>query len=276
MSTQAATAPPAAGPTGRGAGRVTQARVVRSEWIKLRTLRSTWYTYAATVGALVGLSLLVSAVTASHWDRATPAERLTFDPVARSLAGVHLAQLAIGVLGVLVVTGEYATGMIRSSFVAVPRRLPVLWAKLAVFVTVTLALAVPSAFVAFLAGQRLLGAHGTTLAAPHALRAVVGVALYLAVVGVLGIGLGFALRSTAGGIAALFGLLLVLPIIGRFLPADWQNHVVPYLPGEAGSALFVHQAGQGTLAPWTGFAVMCAWAVAALLAAVAVILRRDA
>jgi ABC-type transport system involved in multi-copper enzyme maturation permease subunit len=204
-----------------------------------------------------------------------PAEMARFDPVGRSLAGVNLAQLAIGVLGVLLISGEYGTGMVRSTFAAVPKRLPVLWAKAALFALITFVIMVPSAFVAFLGGQQLLGSHGTTLSAHGALRAVFGVALYLTVIAVFAVALGFLVRSTAGGIATLFGILLVLPGIGSALPASWQTSVLPYLPSRAGGALYDLHPDPGTLAPWTGFGVLCAWAAAALIAAAVVLKRRD-
>ena len=256
--------------------RVTFPRAMKSEWIKLVSLRSSWITFAAGVVAIVGLGALVSYVTQTHWSHMPPEEQARFDPVARSLGGVELAQLAIGVLGVLVVTGEYATGMVRSSLMAVPKRLPVLGAKLVVFAACTFVLTVVSAFVAFLLGQQLLGVHGTTLSAPHALRAVIGVSLYLTVVAALAVGLGFVLRSTAGGIATLVGLLLVLPGIARLLPDTWQTHVVPYLPSNAGGGVFAVQSDPGMLSTWAGFAVFCVWAVAALVLGAVVLKRRDA
>ncbi len=255
---------------------VTQRRVVRSEWIKLRSLRSTWFTFAAAAVGMVGLGLLVAYFTNNRWAQMSPIERLGFDPTSRSLTGVFIAQLAIGVLGVLIISGEYATGMVRASFAAVPRRLPVLWAKLVVFCGSAFALMLGSAFAAFLGGQALLGSHGTTLSAPHVLRAVIGVALYLTVVGVLGVALGFIIRSTAGGITALVGLLLVLPTIGRVLPTSWQDHVLPYLPSNAGGALYTLKPDPGTLGAWTGFGVMCLWALAAVVTAAVLVKRRDA
>jgi ABC-2 type transport system permease protein len=272
----AADTPPAASAPGRRDERVTFPRVVTSEWIKLVSLRSSWITFAAGVVAIVGLGALVAYVTNTHWSQMRPEERLGFDPVGRSLGGVELAQLAFGVLGVLVVTGEYATGMIRSSLMAVPRRWPVLAAKLVVFSACTFVLSIVSAFVAFLLGQQLLGTHGTTLGAPHVLRAVIGVALYLTVVGALAIGLGFMVRSTAGGIAALVGLLLVLPGVAQLLPNTWQPHIVPYLPGNAGGSVWAVHPEAGMLGPWAGFAVFCAWAAAALVGGAIVLRRRDA
>lgn len=255
---------------------VTLGRVVRSEWIKVTTLRSTWITLFAAVAGTIAVGAIASWAIEAHWARLGPEERATFSAVTQSLTGVYLGQLAIGVLGVLVISGEYATGMIRATLSAVPRRLPVLWAKLLVFSAMTFTAMLAASLVAFFVGQALLRSHGTTLAAPLAVQAVVGVALYLTVVGALAMGLGFLVRSTAGGIASAFGLLLVLPTIGHVLPSSWQQNVLPYLPGSAGGALFSLHPEPGTLAPWTGFAVMCAWAAVAIIAGAFRLQRRDA
>jgi ABC-type transport system involved in multi-copper enzyme maturation permease subunit len=272
--TATAIASPATTPTQRG--RVTPARAVRAEWVKLFSLRSSWITLAVAVVAVIGLGTLFSFVTSTHWSELRPQERLRFDPVGVSLRGVMLAQLVVGVLGALVITGEYATGMIRSSLMAVPRRLPVLVAKAVVFAGVTFVLMLVSAFVAFFAGQAALGSHGTTLGAGHALRPIVGVALYLTVVALFALGLGFALRNTAGTIATVFGLLLVVPGLAELLPTTWQPHVLPYLPSNAGASVFAVQPEAGMLGVWTGFAVFCAWAAAALVLGALVLKRRDA
>lgn len=279
MTAVAGTAAPVASTDRTGGAaprRVTQARVIVSEWVKLVSLRSSWITFAAAVVSVIGIGVLVSYLLNNHWDRLDPVERLSFEPIGHSLGGVELAQLAIGVLGVLVVTGEYATGMVRSSLMAVPRRLPVLVAKLVVFSACTFVLMLLSAFVAFVLGQQALGAHGVTLGAPHAVRAVFGAALYLTVVGAFAMGLGWVVRSTAGGIAALFALLLVLPGIVHLLPDTWQQHVLPYLPGNAGAGLFAAHPEAGMLSTWAGFGVFCAWAAAALIAGVVLLKRRDA
>ncbi|MCU1668103.1 MAG: transporter permease [Blastococcus sp.] len=270
MSTLAATT------SRRPQQRVTSLRAAKSEWIKLVSLRSSWITFAASVVAVIGLGVLISYFTNSHWSEMRPEERLRFDPVDRSLAGINLAQLAIGVLGVLVVTGEYSTGMIRSSLMSVPRRLPVLAGKAVVFAGSTFVLMLGSAFVAFLLGQQVLGTHGTTLDAPHALRAVIGVPLYLTVVALFAVGIGFIVRNTAGGIATLFGLLLVAPGLGQLLPTSWQPHVLPYLPSNAGAGVYSVRTDPGMLSTWSGFAVLCAWAVAALLVGAFLLRRRDA
>jgi ABC-type transport system involved in multi-copper enzyme maturation permease subunit len=260
----------------RSRERLTLARVVRAEWIKLFSLRSSWITLAVAVVAVIGLGTLFSAVTNSHWSELRPGERLGFDPVGISLRGVMLAQLVIGVLGALVITGEYATGMIRSSLMAVPRRLPLLAAKAIVFAGVTFVSMLVSAFIAFFVGQAALGSHGTTLGAGHALRPIVGSALYLTVVALFALGLGFALRNTAGTIATVFGLLLVVPGLAELLPTSWQPHVLPYLPSNAGGSVLRVMPEAGMLGVWTGFAVFCAWAAAALVLGAVVLKRRDA
>jgi hypothetical protein len=159
---------------------------------------------------------------------------------------------------------------------SVPRRLPVLAGKAVVFASATFVLMLGSAFVAFLLGQQVLGTHGTTLGAPHALRAVIGVALYLTVIALFAIGIGFIIRNTAGGIATLFGLLLVAPGLGQLLPTSWQPHILPYLPSNAGAGVYSVRTDPGMLSTWTGFAVLCGWALAALLVGGFLLRRRDA
>ena len=255
---------------------VTQRRVRAAEWIKMRSLRSTTLTLLAAVLAMLALACPVGWATNAHWAEMRPQERLNFNPIDRSLAGVTLAQLAIGVLGVLLVTGEYATGMIRATFAAAPRRLPVIWAKAGPYAVVTFALITVSAFIAFNLGPHFLAEHGTTLAAPHAWRAIAGVAGYLTLVGVLAVAFGFLIRSTAGGIATLFGLLLVLPGIGQLLPSSWQPHLLPYLPSNAGSSIYSTHTDPIALSPGAGLLVLCVWVIVALAAAAVLVKRRDA
>jgi ABC-type transport system involved in multi-copper enzyme maturation permease subunit len=244
---------------------VTQGRVLASEWIKLRSLRSTVYTLLAAIVMTIGLGMLFAGVMANRWAQLDPAELARFDPAGVSLRGVFLAQLAIGVLGVLLISGEYSTGMIRATLAAAPKRLPVLWAKAGLFAVVAAVLMIAASFAAFLGGQ-----------ATGVARAVVGAGLYLTVVGLLGVGLGFIIRNTAGAIATLFGVLLVLPVLGEVLPSTWAKHITPYLPSNAGQAVMsVHQA-PGELAPWTGFAVFCGYAAASIIAAAILLKRRDA
>lgn len=251
-------------------------RVLRSEWLKFRTLRSSWITLFLAIGGMIGISALICWASDNRWTHMDPIERATFDPMMHSLVGVNLAQLAVGVLGVLFVTGEYGTGMIKATLGAVPSRLPVLLAKLSVFVTVILVTAIPGAFGAFFVGQKLLGVHSTTIGAHDVLRCVIGAGLYLGAVGGLAVGIGFIIRNTAGGIAALFGLLLVVDGLAHALPESWQRWIVPYLPSEAGSSVFSLARDQNTLAAWTGLGVLCAWAAASLILGWWTLARRDA
>jgi ABC-2 type transport system permease protein len=262
-----------------GHGRVTQGHVVRSEWTKLWSLRSTRWSLLAAVVAMAGLGIGIAAVQMSRWAQLEPHDRLRFDSIDIGASGYHLAQLAIGVLGVLVISGEYSTGMIRSSFMAVPKRLPVLWAKLGVFCSVTFVAMLASSFVAFFVTQVIVRQHHQqhTLSDPHALRVVVGAALFMTVLGALAVGLGALVRNTAGGIATFVFLLFVLPGITAILPHTTADAINPYLPLNAGSAVATSTFDPGAhLAPWTGFAVFCGYAVAVIAAAAVGLLRRDA
>jgi ABC-2 type transport system permease protein len=258
---------------------VTQRRVVRSEWTKLWSLRSTRWSLLAAIVGMAGLGMIIAAFRMGHWSHLSAGERARYDPIDNGVGGYHLAQLAIGVLGVIVMSGEYATGMIRSTLMAVPHRLPVLWAKALVFAAVTFVLMLASSLVSFfgvqaIVAQRNLQAH---LGDPHALRAVVGTALFLTVLGVLSVGLGGLLRSTAGGIAAFVGLLFVLPGITALLPSNIGDAISPYLPLNAGFAVATSTFDNSHhLAPWTGFGVFCAYAVVAVAAAAVALVRRDA
>ncbi|WP_326681839.1 ABC transporter permease [Streptomyces sp. NBC_01237] len=261
-----------------GHGRLTRTRVLHSEWVKLRTLRSTFFTLLAAAVAMTGMGPLFSALTASHWSEMSVAERASVNPTALSLIGFFLAQLAVGVMGVLVVSGEYSTGMIRATFSAVPRRLPVLWAKATVYAAVTWGLMTAMSLTAFLAGQALMSSTGAgaSLSDPGVTRAVLGTGLYLTVVGLLSVAVGTLTRNTAGGITAVFGLLLVLPELVKALPSSWSDRIGPYLPSNAGHALAVLQSDPHTLAPWTGFTVFCLYAAVALGGAAVALKRRDA
>ncbi|MFF1613259.1 ABC transporter permease [Amycolatopsis sp. NPDC058278] len=188
--------------------KVTGVRVLRSEWLKFRSLRSSPLAVVVAVVGMIALGWVFSAADASRWPVMRPQARLRFDPTDVSIRGYVLAQLVIGVLGVLVVSGEYGTGMIRATFSAAPTRLPVLWAKLAIFAVVSFVVGTVSSFAAFLGGQAFLSSQHieTTLSAPGVFRAVFGVGLYLTVAGMLGVALGWLIRHTAGAIATLFGL----------------------------------------------------------------------
>jgi ABC-2 type transport system permease protein len=276
MSTATATPPSATAPAADGRGKVTQLRVVNSEWIKLRTLRSTPITLLVAVVVMVGLGILVTYLHASHPDRHGHVDQV--NGAELSLAMYRLAQLAIGVLGVLIISGEYSTGMIRASLAAVPKRLPVLWAKAGVYAAVVLVLMTVASLVAFFGGQAVLSSYtgAAHLSDPGVTRVVFGTALYLTLVGLLGVAFGALIRNSAGAIAALFGVLLVLPGLADLLPATWTPNVVPYLPSEAGGALLHVVPDPASMAPWSGFAVMAAYAVVLLAVAALLLKRRDA
>ncbi len=259
-------------------GRVTQLRVIRSEWTKLWSLRSTRWTLLVAILGMAGLGPLVAAVQMNRWNHMGLDDRLHFNAINTGLGGYHFAQLAIGVLGVLVLTGEYSTGQIRSTFMAVPKRLPVLWAKAGTFATVTFVLMLISGLVSFLAAQSILTQHHVETSLSHgvALRSWIGAALYLAVLSVLALSLGAIVRNTAGGIALFAGLLFVVPGLAAILPTSTQNAINPYLPSNAGTTILsgVHEAH--TFSPWGGFALFCGYTLLALLIAALLMKRRDA
>jgi ABC-2 type transport system permease protein len=259
--------------------KVTQLRVLRSEWTKLRSVRSTVWSLATATVLTIGLPMLFAAVVSSHWGHMSAAERAHRHPLDVALAGVNVSQLAIGVLGVLVVTTEYSTGMIRATLSAVPRRLPVLWAKAGVFSAVTLVLMVPSVLVAFFASQAILARHDilqTSLSAPGIARAVIGGALYVTVVGIFALALGAIVRNTAGAIAAFVAILFVIPPLLLVLPSSWNDAITPYLPSTAGRAIFSLPPEAHQLGPWTGFALFCGYTAVTLALAAVLLARRDA
>ena len=266
---------PASRATGRRPGDFTN--VLRAELAKLTTIPSTYWTLLVAFTANIGFAVLAAALLAP---RLKPSDLAHIDVVQLALAGLHLSQVAFGVLGALVITGEYGTGMIRISFAAVPRRRTVLAAKGLVFAGTTLVTATLSTVAAYLAFLAALSAHtltGTALSDPGVIRAVLGGGLYLTVYGLLGFGLGVVLRSSAAAIATLLGVLFVPPLLLDLLPGLWKSTVGPYIPMQSGSQIFVavrHEAA--ALAPWTGFAVFCLYAAAALLAGFVVVNRRDA
>jgi ABC-2 type transport system permease protein len=257
--------------------RVTQRRILRSEWTKFRSLRSTLWTLPIAIVVMIGIGAVFCSVIAGEYHTFNAADRASFNATTSSLAGFSLAQLAIGVLGVLLISGEYSTGMIRASLTAVPRRLPVLWGKLAVFAGVVFSLSLVAAVISFYLGQSLLAGHHLDLAitAPGALRSVVGAALYVTVAGMIGLALGALLRNTAAAISAFVVAFFVIPQLTALLPASISTHFTQYLPSNAGAALY--GAGPGhALSPWVGFAVLCGYAAILITAAAYQLRHRDA
>ena len=264
---------------GEGDGvRVTQLRVIRSEWIKMRTLRSSWLIIGIAIVSLAGVGVAISWSTVNDWTHMRPRQQARFNPLADPLSGFNLAQLAIGVLGVLLIASEYSGGMIRATLAAVPKRLPVLWAKLVVFVTATFVTMLPVVVVTFFVSQKVLSAQHiqTTWSAPNVARSVIGVGLYLTVVAALAIGLGAIVRNVAGAIGVFVAIMLVLPVVASALPDTWANRTNKWLPSNAGQALLSIGSDTTTLSPWRGFAVFCGYAIAAIAAAAVLLRHRDA
>jgi hypothetical protein len=206
-------------------------------------------------------------------------QKATIDSTRVSLGGLHLSQVAFGVLGVLLITSEYGTGMIRATLAAVPQRRLVLAAKTIAFAVTALITGIASCFAAYLAFQAFLpGGDGmrTTLSDPGVLRAVTGGGLYLTVLGLFGLGLGAVIRSSAGAVASLLGALFVPLLLVNLLPQSWQDSIGAYLPMNAGETIITVHHQAHTLQPWPGFGVFCLYAAAALTAGFILITRRDA
>jgi ABC-2 type transport system permease protein len=228
---------------------------------------------------MIGISALFSAVVANKYSTFNASDLAQFNPIRTSLQGVTFAQLAIGVLGVLLVTGEYSTGMIKASLTVVPRRLPVLWAKLAVFTGTVFTMSLITSFISFFLGQALLSSKhvDVSITSPGALRSVIGAALYVTVAGMIGVALGTILRSTAAGISTFVGVFFVIPPLTELLPSSVKDNLTQYLPSNAGAVLYgggrdLHNA----LSPWTGFGLLCIYAVVMIAVAARRLLRTDA
>ncbi len=260
----------------RSAGRVTFAGALRSEFTKIRSVRSTYWTLLAMFVVVVGFGALAST-GAAHGPHGP-----YFDPTRQSLAGLYIGQLIIGVLGVLVISSEYSTGMIRTTLTTNPHRGVMIAAKGVVFTVVALVTSLVTSFVAFFVGQALMSSDhiSTTIGSPNVLRAVIGGALFLTACGVLAFGLGLLIRHTAGGIGAVTGLLFVVTILVNFLPQSWQNHVDKWVPALAGGQLWMTgpqpPGNTPMFGPWTSFAILCGYAAIAVAAAVILFLKRDA
>jgi ABC-type transport system involved in multi-copper enzyme maturation permease subunit len=214
-----------------------------------------------------------------RWAQLDAHERIGYNSLNTAVGGYTLAQLAIGVLGVMVISGEYSTGMIRSSLMAVPKRLPVLWAKVTVFAAVTFVLMLVAALISFFAVQAIVTQQHLqhSLGDPGALRVVIGTALFLTVLGILATGIGGFVRNTAGGISLFVALLFVLPGITQLLPASIADSISPYLPLNAGTTVLTTAfEGPNHLSHWGGFAVFCGYAALAVAAAAVSLRRRDA
>ncbi|WP_405797494.1 ABC transporter permease [Streptomyces sp. NBC_01506] len=252
---------------------VTPVRVLRSEWHKFWTLRSTWVTLSAASVLVLGTGLVMSV---GHEPDGGGFGGVG-DPVVLTLLGIQFGQIILTVLGVLFSAGEYSTGMIRASLTAVPRRLPVLWAKTAVFAAVTLVVGLITFFATFLLGQVFLADTdmSASLTDPGVARAVAGTAVALTLLGVLGLGLGALLRSVPGAIGAFFVGVVILPEVLSSVPSDAVNNAVRYFPARAAESLGAVRQIDGGLSDGMALLTLCLWAAAALGAAGWLLKRRD-
>jgi hypothetical protein len=260
---------------------VRQGRVAVSEWTKLRSVRSTrWSLLAATV-LTIGLPMVFSAFLSARWGHLDPGERADHQrhPLEVSLAGVNVSQLAIAVLGVLVITAEYSTGMIRATLTAVPKRLPVLWAKIAVYAAVVFVLMLPSVIIGYFGSQAILNRHHImqiSFSHPGVARSIIGAAGYVVLVGVFALAIGAIVRNTAGGIAAFAAIFFVIPPLLNILPTSWNNAISPWLPDSAGRSMFMLTHDSNSLSPTAGFALFLGYCALAIGIAAILLARRDA
>jgi hypothetical protein len=267
------------GPEHRAAFRAaTFGDVLRSEWTKLRSVRSTFWALAVTVVLGVGLGAVISAATAHGYAKMNVSGKLSWDPAGVSLDGIGIATLAVAVLGVLCVSSEYSSGMIRTSLIAVPERGRVLAAKSLVFAVVTFVVGEVTSFTAFFVGQALISGHAphAALGDPGVARAVAGAGLVLTALAVLSVATGALLRHPAAAIACMVAVLFVLPGIAQALPDSWRNPVTEFWPTAAGSQLTTVYHAAHTLPPWPGFGVMCLFVVIVYAMAWTLLDRRDA
>jgi ABC-type transport system involved in multi-copper enzyme maturation permease subunit len=252
--------------------------VLRSEWTKLRSVRSTFWALTVTVVLGIGLGAAISAATAHGYATFSASSKLSWDPTNISLSGMVIAQLAIAVLGVLSISSEYSSGMIRASLIAVPKRGRVLAAKSLVFAAVTFVVGEVTSFTAFFVGQALISGHAphAALGDPGVARAVVGAGLYLTALAVLSVAAGTLLRHAAAAIASMVALLFVLPGIAQALPDSWRNPVTEFWPTQAGGQIVSVYIPAHTLQPWAGFGMMCLFVAIVYAIARTLLDRRDA
>ncbi|TDC63172.1 ABC transporter permease [Actinomadura sp. GC306] len=256
------------------------ARLLLAEWTKIRTVRSTMWSLILYVGLSLGFTtLLVSLITAT-WNDATEQDRaaITMDPVSFILGSGFFGQLVVCVLGVLVITAEYSTGMIRATFLAVPRRLPVLWAKALVFTALILVAGLAVSFVSYFIGTAILGDKvQVSLSDEGVLRSVIGGGLYLAMLGLFSLAIGAIVRHTAGAITGVIALVLIVGPLAMLLPGKIGDYVYGYMPSEAGYLITSARQGEDDLlSPWEGYGVFALWTFALLAVAAYLLKRRDA
>ena len=248
--------------------------VIHSEWIKFWSVRSTSVTLIAAGIATVAFGMIFSAV-AGDAQTPGPAAFLS-NPVDVALGGIGLTEMIIGVLGVLVVAGEYSTGLIRTAFAAAGRRSRVIRGKVAVVGASVFAISLAAVTAAVVAGQAVYAGSEPTVALADAFGTVIGTTVYLTGIALIGVALGFILRSTAAGIATLVGGIFIGPNLLKLLPDSITDVFMKYLPSEAGSAMMTQVADPDLLSRGAGYAVFAAWVIGLLVVAGVLVRRRDA
>jgi ABC-2 type transport system permease protein len=254
------------------------ARVLRSEWTKFWSVRSTLWTLLIAIGLTVGLGVLFSWGLSTNLNDLSAEERATLDPTGVSLGGLGFGQLAIAVLGVLIISSEYSTGGIKATLTAVPQRLKVLLAKALVLLVVALVVGTVTSFAAFFLGQLFWERVdlATSLSDRDVLRAVLGGGLYVAGSGLFGYAFGVLLRHTAGAITAVVALLLVLPPLTLLLPGEWGETIEKNFTSNAGQTITTVTPAPNLLDPWVGYAVFTVQWLVVLTAGAVLMHRRDA
>ncbi|GAA2048047.1 ABC transporter permease subunit [Catenulispora yoronensis] len=250
---------------------------LRSEWTKIRSVRSTFWTLVVALVATIGVSVLVSIGTVGSKSGVQDL-KTTGDPTSQTMSGFILGMLVMVVFGAMSITAEYSTGMIRTSFTAQPRRLVMLAAKATVLTVVALVVGLVSSLTSFLIGAQIFAGHDVHVALgdPNVLRAVVGGGLFMAVTALLSFGLGTALRHTAGSITAGVGLMFLLPVLQSFLPSAWRDAMTRWLPINAGGNILTTKDTEHMFSAWTGFGIFTLYAVVALAIGFWLTQRRDA
>ena len=267
--------------TSAGPTRLDVVALLRSEWTKIRSLRSSVAALVLLVVLTIGFTALFVGLTVSQWDQLDAAQEMAYqlDPTRLILgAGFQISQLAVCVLGVLVIANEYSSGTIHPSLLAVPRRTPMLLAKAAVFAVVVFVVSEVAAFGAFVVGAPILHSKVPVgLGDPGVINAITGAGLYGAVLGVFSIAIGAIVRHTAGGITGIIAFVLVLAPLTQLIPGSLGDHIFAYLPTSAGQLMVnARQGPDDLLTPWQGFGVMCVWTAALMLVANFLLRRRDA
>ncbi|WP_371676631.1 ABC transporter permease [Streptomyces sp. NBC_01276] len=253
--------------------------VLKSEWTKIRTVASTSWTLVIAFVATVGFSAAFCAAVSASFDSMKPGERATFDPVLLSFSGMSFGQLSMIIFGVLVVSTEYSTGMIRTSLAAVPARAGFLAGKLTVATVLALAVGLLTSFVSFFLGQALLGDHGTGIGGEGVLRAVIGAGVYMALLALFSMGVAAMLRSSVASISILIPFFLIVSNLlsgfdstrkyGQYLPDKAGSKIMQIVPDAMGSA-------ETPYGPWGGLGIMLLWVLAAVLGGYLVLKKRDA